>query len=444
MNNYFYKGLTGKIITPFDNEYNIDRQVWNRAIQKFPFIIVYCYSKEDISNAICWSRNKNIGIRIRNGGHNYAGYSTGNGILLIDISYFNKIQMDTIKNELILEGGVKNSQIYDFVGSIGYPFPSGTCPTVGAAGLVQGGGWGLSSRTFGLACDSLLEIELINYNGNTITANEYLNSDLFWACRGAGGGNFGIVTHMRFKLPEKVNGVCLIKLNCELVTSKKIYQFIKTWQNWLENLDIRMNMVSRIRNVKVEGLQISGTGFFYGTVQEANAILEPFNRIDGMNISIESLSFFDAIQKVQDVYPKYDKFQSTGRFVYRKYNQNEICNIVNIVLNKPIGATMSGFSLYSLGGKVSDVNKNDTAFYYRDAKYILLIEVEWENNSFQIENKIWLDQNFKYIYSITKGSYVNFPYSKLKNYELNYYGKNMISLRNIKKRYDPYNVFKFP
>jgi len=151
--------VTGKVITRKNPFYNEARQEWNRAIQRFPLAIVYCYNKKDVANAVIWARQRCVPIRIRSGGHNYEGYSTGNEVLVIDISNLNTLEIsDTY---LIVDGGVNNNQLYDFVSSQGYPFPGGTCPTVGLSGLVSGGGWGLSCRLMGLGCDSLTELELI-------------------------------------------------------------------------------------------------------------------------------------------------------------------------------------------------------------------------------------------------------------------------------------------
>ncbi|MDC9324221.1 FAD-binding oxidoreductase, partial [Clostridioides difficile] len=146
------------------------------------------------------------------GAHNYEGYSTGDDIIVIDLSRMNKINLDEESNMVTIEGGVRNREAYDFLCSKGYPFPGGGCPTVGIAGLTLGGGWGYSSRFLGLACDSLMEIEFIDYKGNLITANSNTNEDLFWASKGCGGGNFGVVVSMTFKLAAKVENVTLIDL----------------------------------------------------------------------------------------------------------------------------------------------------------------------------------------------------------------------------------------
>ncbi|OFD81220.1 FAD-linked oxidase [Bacillus mycoides] len=153
-----YEGLTSEIITRYDCEYEEARQEWNRAIQKFPLSIIYCFTKWDVSNAIIWARKNEITIRIRSGGHHYEGYSVGNNVLVIDISKMNSMQLNEHKNTLVIQGGAQNKQIYDFISSKGYPFPGGTCPTVGVSGYTLGGGWGYSSRYFGLGYDNLIEL----------------------------------------------------------------------------------------------------------------------------------------------------------------------------------------------------------------------------------------------------------------------------------------------
>ncbi|HML48753.1 MAG TPA: FAD-dependent oxidoreductase, partial [Clostridia bacterium] len=126
-----FDGLTGRIVIPSDPEYNELRQDYNRAIQQYPLMINYCADKADVANAVKWSRKYDVSLRIRNGGHNYEGYSNGNGTLILDISEMNRMNLDERANLLTADGGVTNGQVYAFVSSRGYPFPGGTCPTVG-------------------------------------------------------------------------------------------------------------------------------------------------------------------------------------------------------------------------------------------------------------------------------------------------------------------------
>lgn len=133
-------GLTGRIVIPADPFYNEARQDYNRAIQQYPLIIDYCRDKRDVANAVIWSRKYHVPLRIRNGGHNYEGYSNGNCTLVIDVSGMTRMDLDECKNLLYVQGGVTNRLVYEFVSSKGYPFPGGTCPTVGVGGYALGGG----------------------------------------------------------------------------------------------------------------------------------------------------------------------------------------------------------------------------------------------------------------------------------------------------------------
>ncbi|WP_312887236.1 FAD-binding oxidoreductase [Clostridium lacusfryxellense] len=156
-----FQGLTGKVITPFDKSHKVLRLEYNLAINKFPLAIVYCYNYIDVSNAIKWCNQNCIELRIRTRGHNYEGYSTDTGVLVIDTSYMNKIDIDTKRDIAVIQAGSMLGNIYSQLADKGYAFNGGTCPTVGISGLVLGGGIGLSCRNFGLVTDNLLEMQIV-------------------------------------------------------------------------------------------------------------------------------------------------------------------------------------------------------------------------------------------------------------------------------------------
>ncbi len=443
MNDFLY-GLTGDIVTPFDLIYNEARQDYNEAIQQYPLIIVYCENKRDVSNAVIWSRKHCIPVRIRSGGHNYEGYSNGDCTLVIDISRLNDINIDECTNQLYVESGVTNRQVYGFVSSKGYPFPGGTCPTVGVSGYALGGGWGLSCRYLGLGCDSLEEIEMVNYEGDILKADRIINSDLFWACRGAGGGNFGVIVSMTFRLPRQINKVTLIEIDYLHVNSKEQEEFLNIWQEWLKTADNRITLISRIYNSAGDGLAMLVRGIFYGEPDEAKRIVASFLELEGADYNIEYLTFLEAVTIIGSAYPSAEKFQSASRFVLRDFNCNEISEIVGLIKERPKGSVFAGISMYALGGRVSEVKKDDTAFFYRKANYIIWLDTIWEERRYAEDNREWVNNRFLYLEEVTTGSYVNFPYGKLPDYLEEYYGDHANSLIKIKTRYDPLNFFSFP
>ncbi len=432
------EGLTGKVIWPCNPEYEQARQEYNRDIDEYPIAIVYCCNDQDVANAIIWSQRNQIMLRIRSGGHNYEGYSTGTGKLVIDTTLMNKVEIDTINNTVKVQAGTRLGKLYQILYDKGYAFAGGTCPTVAISGLVLGGGIGLSTRYLGLTADSLIEVEMVDAKGDVLIANQSFHSDLFWALRGAGGGNFGVVTSYIFKLQKKVDKITLIQL--EWNNNKRArFSFLSTWQKWLENLDRRISAFGRI--YKQGALLVA---FFYGKPEEAQRILEPMLSIPNITLkNIEYVDFIDAINTIGSIYPKSDRFQDTGRFMYKYLTKAELCNIISILDEAPTDYD-SLIKVYSLGGAVSDVNSKKTAFFYRQAKYIIAISSSWEKSYESSVNKEWVGEGFRYIKKLTCGSYVNFPYHNLRDYEIAYYGEYIRILHRVKEKYDPCTVFSFP
>ncbi len=433
-----YQGLTGKVILPGDPEYDRARKEYNLAVNKYPIAIVYCFNQHDVANAVVWSRMNKIPLRIRSGGHNYEGYSTGNGYLVIDTSCMNDIIVNTVDNTTEVQAGTRLLPLYKRLSEYGYTFPGGTCPTVAISGLVLGGGIGLSTRLFGLTADSLLEAEMINADGDLLTANSNSNSDLFWALQGAGGGNFGVVTNYKFGGLQKADKITLIQLRWDhnLLARNK---FIGIWQDWLPNLDRRMSSFSGIYK---RGAWMNA--FFYGLPEEAREILGPILDIQGISQEvIEYVPFINAVERIGAIYAKRDAFQAPGRFVFCHFTKKQLDNLGTIMDRAP-SETESSIRVYSLGGAVRDTGPEATAFPARNADYIMVITSSWEKKDEELLHRVWIKEGYDYIYQITKGSYVNFPYDRTPCYEEAYFLENLPRLQCIKQRYDPHNVFHFP
>ena len=438
------KNLCHKLILPCCRSYPAARQIFNRSIQKFPTSITYCENKEDVIDALCNAVAQGQTVRIRSGGHNYEGYCIGNHVSVIDTSPIKEIKLSENSNIIKVGSGINNRELYGFLSQYQYPFPSGTCPTVSATGLTQGGGWGHSARMFGLTCDNLVEAELINAKGKLLIANESSHSDLFWALRGGGGGNFGVITSFTYRLPPKITQVTYVDIEYSQIDEATAFHFFQTWQEWIHHKENRFTPNSRIFNSKEDGLGIFLRGFFYGTPADAAASIQPFLNISGVKVSLRSVTFQEAVELDASVYPEYERFRFAGRFAYGYFSNNQMKSILSMIRNRAKGAVTCSIALYAMGGKVRDISRCDTAFFYRNADFIIGVETVWEDPSDEPENDSWIDPRFQSLRSLTRGSYINFPYLCTENYMDAYYGKNAARLIDVKMKYDPDHIFRFP
>lgn len=442
-NKYF--GLTGAVITSTDQEYEEATLSWNRAIQKRPAVIVFCEKVEDIKNAIKWSKENNMSFRIRSGRHHYEGFSTGDDLLVIDVSKLNKIELNEEKGIVKIQAGTRNREIYEVLNSKNYPFPGGGCPTVGAVAYTLGGGWGYSARFLGLGCDNLLELEMMNFNGEIIKANKDENKDLFWALRGAGGGNFGVVLSMTFKLAKKVEMATLVRIDYKNTTLEESIKVVEAVQEEFKTIDNRFNAKMAVYNSKENGKGVFITGLFYGTKEEAESVLKPFENLANITeFDLRYMRVLEANREIQDSHPDYEKYKSGGRVVKRDYNKEEIKNLIEIIDTRAKGSIYTAVSLYGLGGNIRNLSKEETAFTYRDANFIMGFQSVWEEDKFADINKEWFLERFKIIKELTDGSFISFPLKEIDNYKKEYYADDLDKLERIKAKYDPENLFDFP
>ena len=190
--------LDGTLVLPADRIYAaVSRPQNGRYADVHARALALCASPADARESLLWARDNEVPIAVRSGGHNYAGYSTTDG-LVIDFGRMKRVQVDSKDGVLSVEPGARNTDVYAGLQPHGVAISAGRCPTVAIGGLALGGGIGFSSRKLGLTCDRLTEAEVITASGKVLTCSEQQNPDLFWALRGGGGGNFGICTSYKF------------------------------------------------------------------------------------------------------------------------------------------------------------------------------------------------------------------------------------------------------
>ena len=191
--------IHGKVITPQDGDYDNTRAIWNSMIDRRPALIIQCSGTADVIKAVRFAKEHKLLISVRGAGHNIAGRSLEDDVLLIDLSKLCYVHVDPEKAIATVSAGATLADVDQETQIYGLALPVGINSTTGIAGLTLGGGFGWISRKYGMTIDSLISAEVITVDGNRIVCSKDENNDLFWAIRG-GGGNFGIITSFKFKL----------------------------------------------------------------------------------------------------------------------------------------------------------------------------------------------------------------------------------------------------
>jgi FAD/FMN-containing dehydrogenase len=443
------KGLTGRIITPESPEYNLAREEFNTRYDLFPTIINFCETVKDVSNAIKWARKKNVKFRIRTGRHSYEAYSSLDGGLVIDISEMNQVKIDRRKKTARLGAGSLLFPLYEKLYEKGFTIPGGTCPSVGLSGLTLGGGWGMLTRPYGMLIDQLLELEMVDAWGNVIVANKEKNSDLFWACRGGGGGNFGVVTSFVFRLIP-VGQVATFKIEWDWKGFEKV---VDAWQKWAPHTDIRLTAILDLLTKDVGELRALGE--FFGTTHELKRLLLPLLKAFPPRIvEIKSVPYIEAVKMFGGMMPGMEEysvnhgdpdahpFKNTGAFAKHLLPQRAIRILKAFLSDSP--SPENKVQLQALSGHAASKKPTDTAYVHRKALYSLLYITKWQNEGEARSNTKWVENLREALLPYADGTYVNFHDNCIEDWLEQCYFENLPRLIQVKTHYDPEDIFHFP
>lgn len=443
--------LTGRVVFEGNPDYERGRLVSNyyASKDKFPTVIVYCESIRDIQNAIKWAKSRNLPVRIRSGGHNHEAFSTGTNAVVIDVSGMKKLKIDKEKRIATVEPGLTGGELYRALGSAGLTQVGGTCADVGISGLVLTGGMGPLLRREGMACDQLIAFDLVDARGELlrVTAdNDY--KDLFWACCGGGGGNFGVVVSMVLKI-YPAGPVTWFNIGWEW--DQPVEEIAEVWQKmfssedkqWFSHLDLWSKAFPSERYKKHP---IKALGVFYGSAEEAKRGLEPLLKVGKPSEqTFEVVPWVKAIQLFEEATSVFvtDKpeYKSTGAYAMKPLPQ-EAFKIIIKALNEST-EPLFNVLFFTLGGAAAKKAPTATAYFYRQAPFFVMYTSQWLNSGDANKAIAMVDQLRGQLLPFTEGNYLGNPDRSIKNYLTTYFGENAARLQAIKAKYDPENLFQF-
>jgi FAD/FMN-containing dehydrogenase len=440
--------LRGRVIRPGQPGYAAAAPGFNlRYARVLPDAIAECRDAQDVSTALRWAVRHDVALVPRAGGHSYAGYSSTRG-LLIDVNAMTGVTVDTGQGTVRVTGGARNADLGAALQPHDVTVSAGRCPSVAVAGLTLGGGFGFSARKLGLTADALLETEIVTADGEIRQCDARTHPDLFWACRGGGGGNFGINTAYVFETTP-VNDVAIYRLGWDRVDPGAMLDAgLELLASGPDELSMRMGF--SVPTDQSAGVSLQMIGQLFGSVDDLNALLAPVLAIAAPTTrEIDVVTYWQGKDLLADNEGP-SAFTERSRFVPDTISNAGLDVFDRLVQRRPatVGPSSASVKLFNWGGAINRVPSDATAFVHRDAIALLSVGVSWAVDE-RLERvdalQRWADDLWAQMGPFTSNrSYQNFADPALRDWPRAYYGENLERLVKVKKRYDPQRVFDFP
>jgi FAD/FMN-containing dehydrogenase len=451
--------LQGDVVGRGESGYGRAKRLYDTRFDAIsPLAIAYCETVRDVERAVRWARRRRIRITARSGGHSFAGYSLSPGVVL-DVSRMHGVAVDGARKTAAIGAGRRLIDVYAQLWAKGVAIPAGSCPTVGIAGLALGGGVGFSSRRLGTTSDSIREVRLVTAAGDLVVANPQQHSDLYWACRGGGGGNFGVVTSFRFAVHPVANvSTYVIEWPWDQARAA-----IAAWQGFAPHAPDALFSVCDLIATAQEGPtvkpHVASSGQFFGSPDDLRSLMKPL--VDGpglapSRVQVVERTYFDAALEWAGC-RTLDACHAPGRvtarrrsdFVAKPLSAAGIDGLVRWTEQRQAdpGLGFGEILLDPYGGAINRVAPGATAFVHRRELFSIQYAVLWnpsDSPSVVAANRRSLNEVYDAMRPHVSGyAYQNYIDPDLQGWAHAYYGANYPRLRKVKRRYDPGNVFHF-
>jgi FAD/FMN-containing dehydrogenase len=447
--------LRGDVVVRGAAGYDAARVLFNTRFDAVkPRAVAFCESVDDVQKAVRWARKHRIRIVPRSGGHSYGGYSTSSGVV-VDVSRLNRISLDRHSHAAV-GAGARLIDVYEALWQRGRTIPAGTCPTVGIAGLTQGGGIGFAARKFGLTCDNLLEATVVLADGTAAVCNAHRHQDLYWALRGGGGGNFGIVTRLVFRT-HPVDRVLTYALEWPWSDARRV---LEAWQELAPNAPDGLFSVLNLNAAagSTSAPRITSAGQFFGSEQRLRTLLKPLSDTGTpTRFAVTSRTYMDAQRMWAGCSGTIDNchlpprgnlgrstFKAKSSYANRLLTARGIETLVRQIEARRATGSGSGLVLLdAYGGAINRVKPSATAFVHRKALFSMQYLAYWESSQPAQPNLVWLRRFHAAMRPyVSSFAYQNYIDPEQPDWRVAYYGANLERLIAVKRRYDPQNVFR--
>jgi FAD/FMN-containing dehydrogenase len=438
--------LRGTVALPGEDGYEAARSIWNAMIDRRPGLVVRCLGTADVINAVKLARDEKLLVAVRSGGHNIAGNAVCDGGLLIDLSLMKSVRVDPASRTARVEPGATLADFDKEAQGFALATPLGINSTTGVAGLTLGGGFGWTTRKFGLTVDNLISADVVTADAKLVRASDKENQDLFWALRG-GGGNFGVVTSFEFKLhplgPEVLSGLIVHPLDRarELLPefrriAREAPDELTTW------VVMRKAPPLPFLSTEWHGKEVLIFAACYsGDIKEGEKATKALRALGKPIVDVISPHPFVGWQAA------FDPLLTPGaRNYWKSHDFTDLPDAaIKVILDavRTLPSPECEVFIAHVGGAMARVPANATAWPNREAHFIMNVHTRWRDKAQDGACVTWTRQLFESVAPFASGSvYVNFMPDDEKERVEKAYGSNYRRLAEIKRRYDPGNLFR--
>ncbi|MEU7395819.1 FAD-binding oxidoreductase [Streptomyces albogriseolus] len=454
--------LDGRLVRPGDADWTTAHRLYNTRFDTLrPAAVAYVRHADDIRTALTHAREHAVPLAIRNGGHSYAGWSSGDGRLIVDVSDMAHIRVEG--DTAVIGAGAKLIDVYRALAARGLTVPGGSCPTVGISGLTLGGGHGVTSRAYGLTCDHLTEVTLVTADGRRLTASDSRHPDLFWALRGAGNAQFGVVTEFRFRTrpaPRSVTGHLTWPW-------ERAAAVVAAWQQWGPDQPdeiwsaLHLDHTGGAPSVSVTAFSLGAYGELQNAVDRladrigasaSSVLLRRRSYQESMELYAGCTSFAGDACRLPGTAPgrspggalARETYAARSDFYDRPLDDAGIRTLLDRIRAARGGS--ASIALTALGGAVNRVAPTATAFVHRRSRVLAQYLASWHPDSTDgTAVRAWLTATHQALRPHASGAaYQNYTDPGLAGWRRAYYGDAAPRLSRLKRRYDPDRVFTTP
>jgi FAD/FMN-containing dehydrogenase len=436
----------GEIVGPEHPDYDLHRKIWNGSFDRRPALIARCAGVADVIQAVQFGRRTDLPVAIRGGGHSFPGLSVADDALLIDLGPMKGVRVDPAARTARVQAGVLLGELDKETQAFGLAAPSGIVTHTGVAGLTLGGGIGWIQRKHGLSVDQLRSVDVVTADGELLKASADENEDLFWGVRG-GGGNFGIVTEFEFDLVPLGPTVLAGPIFWAMEDSPEVLRFYRDWV-----ADAPDELMTIVIHRKAPPLPFVPQNLhgkpvvmvaccWVGDLDEGERFIRPLREFGNAVADVCVPKPFLTHQAM------FDPSFVPGRWYYFKSCDvpaltDEIIDIT-VEHSLQISSPLTSFPIWQMGGAVSRVGEDETAFGGRKAVFTYNIGASTETADGFDEEREWVRTFWSALEPWHQTVYVNFLGDEGQERVRTAYGAEKYDrLKALKQKYDPDNFFR--